>query len=189
MNKWKGPQRRLAFFALTLLISLSVGVVVLSKKKQEPKIQKHAATTFKAELANSLPQVSSRVKGLEIAGVSIINQGTSKAALAINIVNKSDDPVVSLEITSGDANDFSNLGLDGLGDPLHPQVQIEPHTLKTIEWRLAEILEGYPVVISAATFGNGKEEGDSRDIEMMRHDRVRSQTKREAASKKEGPDQ
>jgi len=163
----------------TILLSLSVGAVVFSKKKQDPKPRKHA-TNFKAELVSSAPQVSSKVKGLEIAGVKLINQGTPHAALAVNVVNNSDQPVMSLELTSGDDDDFSSFGVSGFANPDKPDAIIQPHSLKTIEWFLGEVLEGYPLRVSAALFGDGKEEGETRYIEVMRHDRAKAKASREA---------
>jgi hypothetical protein len=174
MTNRKRPGRRLVFLAATTLIVIStVSVAVVSKRKQQPKPRKEAAT-FKAERVTSLPPVSSKVKGLEISSVRLINQGTPQAALAITVLNNTD---------------FSGYGVDGLDDPLNPHVVIEPNSLKTIEWGLGEILEGYPVFVSAASFGDGKEEGDSREIEIMHRDRARSKAKREGAAKKEATPQ
>jgi hypothetical protein len=182
MNQVKGSRRRLVFFVIAILVCLSVGVVVFSKRKQEPKPRKQA-TPFKAELVNSVPPVSSKVNGLEIAGIRIVRQGTPLAALAVDVINHSDQPVISLEISSGDENDFSSLGLDGLEDPKKPEVIIRPNSLKTIEWGFGAILEGYPIRLSAATFGDLMDEGEPRYIEMMHKDRVRSKARLEAIKK------
>ena len=184
MNRKKRGSRLILFAAAILMTASVVALAVFNKVRQEPK-QRTPPTTHKAERVTTAPQVFSKVKDLEVAGVAILRQGTPKAAIAIDIVNKRDQPVVTLELSSGDNDDFANLGLDGLADPLNPQGLIPPHSLKTIEWAMGEILKGYPVVISAATFGDGKEDGEARGIELMRHDRKRTKAEREAAAKKE----
>lgn len=184
MNRERRGKRLIVFAAATLIIVSTISVAVIRKKNQTPKPRKEAAT-FKAESVTSLPQVSSKVKGLEISSVRLINQGTPQAALAIAVLNNTDQPVMSLNLTAGDANDSSALGLDGLDDPLKPHVIIEPHSLKTMEWGLGSILEGYPILVSTASFGDGREEGDSGEIELMHRYRARSKAKREGAAKKE----
>jgi hypothetical protein len=184
MNQRKGSRRRLVvFFASTILVSMTLAVVALSNRKQETKAQKSGPVTFKAESVDSVPQVSSKVKNLEIASVRITKQGTAQAALAIDIVNNTDQPVMSLELTSGDDYDFSSLGLDGIANPDEPKVQIPPRSLKTVEWPLSAILKGYPIRISAAIFADGKEAGEASSIEAMRNDHVRAKSRREALKK------
>jgi hypothetical protein len=180
MNPFPKRRRYLISLTFTFLLILSAVIAVFSERKQQPKTA-DSAVVMKAERVTEVPAVTSKVKELQIAGVSIIRQGTPKAALAIDVVNNSDSPVISLEITSGDAKDFTSLGIDGLANPDAPIAQIQPHSLKTFEWSLSSILSGRPISLTAATFGNGKEEGDSRAIEMMHKDRANSKAKRQAA--------
>jgi hypothetical protein len=186
MTNVKRRGRRLIFFAAAILMTASVvGAAVFSKLRQAPTDKKRV-TTLKAEFVTKPPAISSKVKNLEVAGVAIVRQGTPRAAVAIQIINNSDLPVMALDISSGDSNDFSSLGLDGLDDPDNPEVLIPPHSLKTIEWELGAILDGYPVVISAASFANGVEDGEPRALEIMHRDRERAKAKRDAA-RKEAP--
>jgi hypothetical protein len=114
---------------------------------------------------------------LQVTGATLLNQGTPNAAVAIDIVNNSDQPVISLEIMSGDANDWSSLGIDGLEDPENPQVAISPHSVKTLTWFLGEVLEGYPIVITGASFADGTDDGDARSLDIMHKDRERNRAK------------
>ena len=171
--------RRLVLLSLTLLLVLSVVMAALSERKQQPKSADNAVV-MKAERVTDIPPVTSKVKALQIAGVSIVRQGTPQAALAIDVINNSDSPVISLEITSGDAKDFTSLGIDGFANPDAPIAQIQPHSLKTFEWALSSILSGRPITLSAATFANGKEEGDARALEIIHKDRAKSKAKRQA---------
>lgn len=174
----KARRRRLIFFAAAMLLTASaVSLGVFNKITQEPKQQRHV-TALRAERVTTLPAVVSKVKDLQVAGATLLNQGTPQAAVAIDIVNNSDEAVISLEITAGDANDWSGLGIDGLEDPDKPQVAIPPHSLKTFTWYLGEVLEGFPIVITGATFANGTEDGDARSLAIMRKDRERNRAQR-----------
>lgn len=180
----KARRRRLIFFAAAIVLTASVvSLGVFSKRRQEPK-QKKGPTALKAERVTTLPAVFSRVKNLQVAGATLLNQGTPNAAVAIDIINNSDQPVISLEITTGDDNDWSSLGIDGLEDPDKPQVAIPPHSLKTFKWYLGEVLEGYPIVITGASFADGTEDGDARTLYTMHKDRERNRAQK--AAKKVG---
>ena len=87
--------RRLVLLSLTLLLVLSVVMAALSERKQQPKSADNAVV-MKAERVTDVPPVTSKVKALQIAGVSIVRQGTPQAALAIDVINNSDSPVISL---------------------------------------------------------------------------------------------
>jgi hypothetical protein len=183
MTNTKKRGRHILFAVALLMIASVVALAVFKRVRQEPK-HRTPPTTHKAEQVTTPPQVISKVKDLEVAGVTILRQGTAQAAIAIDIVNKNDQPVVALELSAGDKDDFSDFGIDGLVNPLNPQVVIPPHSLKAIQWDLGAILEGYPVVITAATFGDGKDVGEARGIEMMHHDRKRTKAEREEAARK-----
>jgi hypothetical protein len=174
----KARRRRVIFFSAAILLTASaVSLGVFSKIRQEPK-QQRRVTAVKAERVTTLPAVISKVKDLQVAGATLLNQGTPQAAVAIDIINNSDQPVISLEITTGDANDWSSLGIDGLEDPDKPQVAIPPHSLKTFTWFLGEVLEGYPIVITGASFANGTEDGDARTLDTMHKDRERNRAQK-----------
>jgi hypothetical protein len=171
-------RKSLIFFAGAILLTASaVSLGVFNKIRQETK-QKRPITTLKAERVTTPPAVVSKVKDLQVSGVALLNEGTPQAAIAIDITNNSDQPVISLEIIAGDANDWSGLGIDGFEDPDNPQVAIPPHSLKTFTWYLGEVLEGYPIVITGATFANGIEDGDARSLDIMHKDRERNRAQK-----------
>ncbi len=185
MRNLKRGGRRLIFFGAAILLTATVvGAAVFSKLRQPPTQKKHAVT-LKAERVTTTPTVISKVKNLDVVGVEILRQGTPGASVAIRMMNKSDLPLMTLYISSGDNDDFSNLGIDGLADPDNPEVLIPPHGLKTFEWELGSILEGYPIVVSAAGFADGVEDGEPRSLEIMHHDRERAKANRDAARKGE----
>ncbi len=174
----KPRRRQKMFFTFALLLAASaVSLGVFSKIRQEPKPERRA-TTLKAERVTTLPAVLSKVKGLQVTGATLLNQGTPQAAIALDIVNNSDQPVISLEITAGDANDWSALGVDGFEDPDKREVAIPPHSLKTFTWSLGEVLEGYPIAVTGASFGDGTDVGDARSLAIMRKDRERNRMRK-----------
>lgn len=174
----KAKRMRLIFFSAAVLLTASaVSLGVFSKMRQEPK-QLRRAIALRAERVTTLPAVLSKVKDLQVAGATLLNQGTPDAAVAIDIINNSDQPVISLEIMAGDANDWSSLGIDGLEDPDKPQVAIPPHSLKTFTWYLGEVLEGYPIVVTGARFADGSEDGEARSLEIMHKDRERNRAQK-----------
>jgi hypothetical protein len=185
MNKARRGKLLIFLSAAILTAASVVAAGVFSGMKQETKqeTKRKKAVPLQAELVTTLPAVVSKVKDLEVEGVAIVRQRTPEAAIAITIRNNSPFAVMALDISSGDRNDFSSLGLDGLADPDDPQVVIGPYNTKTIEWRLDAILEGYDVVISAASFSNGFEDGEPRELEMMHRDREASKAKRDASKK------
>jgi hypothetical protein len=178
--------KHLVLLILTIILTLTVVIAAFSEKKQQLK-REASFQTLRAEGITQVPSVTSKVKDLEITDVSIIRQGTPRAALAINVTNNSDSAVLAFELTSGNKTDFTSLGIDGLENPDKPVVQIPPHTLKTFEWELSSIIDGSPISLSAARFADGKEEGDARDLEIMHKDRVNSRLRREAAQSRVAP--
>lgn len=177
MNTKPRRRQRMLFTFAMLLAASAISLGVFSKVRQEPKSERRGIP-LKAEHVATLPPVSSKVKDLQVTGATLLDQGTPQAAIALDIINNSDHAVTSLELVSGDADDWSGLGIDGFEDPDKPQVAIPPHSLKTFKWFLGEVLEGYPIVISAAIFADGSEDGDRRSLDIMHRDRENNRTKK-----------
>jgi len=178
--------KALIFLSAAILTAMSVvafGVFSGMKTATKQEAKRKVAVPLKAELVTTLPAVVSKVKDLEVVGVAIVRPQTPTAAIAITIRNNSPYAVMALDLSSGDKDDFSSLGVDGLGDPNAPQVIIQPYQTKAVEWRLDAILEGSNVVISGASFSNGVEDGEPGELEMMHRDREASRAKRDAAKK------
>src|SRR5205085_9291257 len=127
--------------------------------------------------------VVSKVKGLEISGVSLINEGTPEATLVIEVINHRDEAVMALDFTSEAGSTYGGIAMDGLLQPDKPLVIIPPHTLKTFNWSLGEILEGGTASLAAAIFADEKEEGDKRSLESIRRTRADFQNKQRAKNR------
>ncbi len=65
------------------------------------------------------------------------------------------------------------------------RVIIPPHALNSFTWSLGEIMQGRTVLLAAAIFADGKEEGDKRRLNgIIVHRRNFQQKQREAKAKK-----
>lgn len=178
----------------TLIVSLStMAFVVLSAAlliayTRTPGTQKKpekAARTYNAGKVTVAPSVTSKVKGLEISGVSLINQGTPQATLAIEVTNRRSEAVMAIDFIAGEST-YSGLRMDGLLKPEDPLVIIPPNTLKTFNWELNSILEDETIILVAAIFSDGKEEGDSRFVEGIKRARADFQKKTRTEKDKKG---
>lgn len=177
--------RRL-FLVLTLLVfSSAIAAGLYSRASKSQKRSKAQSRTYEASTVTNVPQVVSRVEGLEISSVNLINQGTSEAALRIDVTNKRNDAVMALDFIAGQT-DYSGLRIDGLLEEQHPLVIIPPHTLQSFTWSLGAIIEGQTVTLAAAVFADGKQEGDRRALDGIRKARVKFQEKRRAERAKNG---
>jgi len=128
----------------------------------------------------------SKVKGLEINGVRLLNQGTPQASVAIDVINNRDSAVMCIDFASGQ-KEYSALGIDGLLDENNPRVVIPSHTLQTFTWSLGEIMKGHTIFLASAIFADGKEEGDKRSLDGIKvHRRTFQQRQREGKAKSGG---
>ena len=117
----------------------------------------------------ALPPVVSHVRKLQIVNVNVKNFGTPDAIAAVEILNTSHEPVMSIEIsTKNQAGDSGAVNEDGLLDPDNPYVVIPPYSTKTLEMSFSEMVPDAPLVLSAAVFGDGSEEGDDWSRDAMR---------------------
>jgi hypothetical protein len=168
--------RRKSFFLLVVAMvgaALVISVVVFSAKRQEPK-QLHPK-----DWLSSIPPVMSKVKDLEIINARIIRPGSDAPGVAFEIRNNSERAVMAVAIRCGE----SGISQDGLEDEDNPTVIIEPHgTLTAVMYD--ELTRDAPIVISAATFADGTEEGSESSVKLMQ--RVRAHERAKHKAQKEG---
>jgi len=150
-------------------------------KSQEPR-------TYKPEHVTIPPYVQSKIKNLEIVKVILINQGSTAAGLAIDVMNNRDQAVVALDFVSGDAT-FTGLRIDGLLQEGKQLVVIPPHSSKTFKWGLGEVIENETVFLAAAVFADGAEEGDKRSLDGIKIYRQKFQEKERERKAKKGVQQ
>lgn len=146
---------------------VSVGVFS-SKRLLKPQSRSQIITERPKEWLTSVPEVSSEVKDLEIINPRIVGQHTELAAVAFEIHNKSGRTVMAVKITCGKAS----ISKDGMWDEENPTVVIEPHGTLTAEMK-GELSPGNPIVITAAIYADGKEDGVESALYLMKRIRVR----------------
>jgi hypothetical protein len=177
----KGPKRRALLFMLGLLgVSCVVSVVVLSERRQ-------SQTKQPKDWLRSIPAVESKVKNLQIINPRIVRAGTEMPGVEFEVLNNSDKAVMAIEIACGKRS----IAKDGLEDEENPTAIIKPYG--TLQAEMSGALEpDKPLVITAAVFDDGKEEGVRNSLELMHKVRNRqreslkarkAQTKSEDAPK------
>lgn len=160
--------------ALSVLLSMTsvIGAVVYSRNfQQEPKVHQPA-------LVKQPPPVVSKIEGLQITEVRLVNQATDQAAIEIDVTNNRDSAVMSLDFIWQHKGDSGGIAIDGLLEEGNARIVIPPHTLKTFTWHLGEIPQGKTLFLGSAIFADGTEEGDQRSLEGMRKDRIQYQLKK-----------
>jgi hypothetical protein len=178
--------KRLLLLCTFVFLSLAIAAGVYTQASRSQKKQPDRRRTYEAAKVSTAPQVKSKIKGVEIVGVTLINQGTPEAAVSIDVTNNRDEAVMALDFVAG-KNNYSGLRIDGLLQEDSPMVIIPAHTLKTFTWSLGEIMDRETVFLAAAVFADGKEEGDKRSLDGMKvHRRHFQQNQRDAKAKNGG---
>ena len=169
------PRKWIFLSVIALLAASVISVGVFSARRQQPnqeKVQKRVL---------QIPQVISHVPKLHIVSVNVKNPGTPEAVAVVEILNTSHLPVMTFEIsTKNEAGDSGAVNEDGLADPDKPYVAIPPYGTKTIEMSFSEMVPDAPLVLSAAVFADGTEEGDQWSRDSIRAVRAHRQALRRA---------
>ena len=158
--------KRKWFFLLVVVILVTITVIsggVFSAKKQEPKTRQHPK-----EWLRTAPPVLSEIKDLEIINQRIIRPNTDAPGVAFEIRNNSSRGVMAVEISCGQGA----IATDGLEDDENPKVIIEPYGTLSAEMN-DELTPGEPMVITAAVFEDGTEEGQQSSLDLMHKIRLR----------------
>ena len=183
----KNP-RRLLLLSTLLVISSTIAAGVYTRVSSQKK-QVKAPRTYKAADVTAAPEVISIIKDLEISGVSLVNQGTPEAAVAIEVINQRDEDVMALDFIAGKGKSTtSGFAMDGLFQADNPLVIIPRHSLKTLTWNLGSIMEGETIFLAVAVFSDGKEEGDKHFLDGFKKSRIHHQeNSRKEKAKSGGP--
>jgi hypothetical protein len=116
----------------------------------------------------TLPEVVSHVPRLRVTNVSVKNPLTPDATAVVEILNTSNVAVMSVEISTNKDGDSGAVNEDGLMDTNNPRVVIPPFGTTTLEMSFSEMVADAPLVVSAAEFADGTEEGDKWSRQAMR---------------------
>lgn len=191
-----GNSKRLTklFFLSTLLVLCSVlAAVVYTQTSKTQKQPKDSPRGWEVEKVTEAPEVKSAVKGVEISSVRLLNQGTPTVQILIDVINHRDEDVMAADFICGVGKATSGgLAMDGLQDLDNPRVIIPRHSLKTFEFFLSSFTEGESIFLAAATFSDGKEDGDPRSVSNFKSLRIHTQEnfrkeKEKAKAKNGGP--
>ena len=185
MNRSHVRGRMPLILVALLLLSSVIAAGVYSRSSKSQKHKKNPGT-YQAETVTAAPTVISNIEGLQVTGVSLINQGSPEASLVIDVINHRDQGLIALDIVAGRGKTTSGgIGMDGsLASP--PRELIPPHSLKQFTWHLGGILEGETVELAAAIFSDGKEEGERWALEGIKKSRIKFQEKQRAEKAKNG---
>src|SRR5205085_413701 len=92
--------RRLFLLTTILVLSSVLAAGIYTHASRSQKKEKDWGHTYQPAKVTEAPEVKSKVDGLEIAGVTLINQGTPAASLAIDVINNRDEAVMALDFVS-----------------------------------------------------------------------------------------
>jgi hypothetical protein len=178
MNSSQVPRRMPVLLIALLFLSLVIAAGVYSRSSEPQKNVKDHQRTYQADKVKIAPQVVSKIPGLEISGVNLIDQGTAQASIAIEVTNNRDTAVMALDFVAGKPETTSGgIAMDGLlANP--PREIIPAHTLERFVWHLGGIMEGETVFLAAAIFSDGKEEGAQGSLDTIKRTRIDTQPKR-----------
>jgi hypothetical protein len=174
----RSAKRKLSFvLAAGMLVVAVFSAAVFSAKKRLPfsakaqqPVQRH-----RKDWLFSPPAGLSKVKDLQIINQRIVRADTEDPGVAFEILNKSNRAVMAVRIACGDGR----ISADGLDDEAQTHVIIEPYGTLTAEMN-GELDPGHPMVITAATFQDGKEEGDDDSVKFMQRIRLRERARHKA---------
>src|SRR2546423_15670712 len=127
MKNAKTLRKLLLSTTILILSSVLAASIYTRASKSQQKEREHPRIYNPTEVT-SPPEVKSDIKGLQIASVTLINQGTQAASILIELINNRDEAVMALDFISG-KNDRSAMSTDGLLKERRPQALSPPHSL------------------------------------------------------------
>ncbi|HYG10905.1 MAG TPA: hypothetical protein VD835_13230 [Pyrinomonadaceae bacterium] len=127
--------------------------------------------------------VVSKIKNLEVVGVTVEREGEPDATLAIIIRNNSARGIVALSVESGDGKDFSGISTTGFGDgDVTPSIILEPYGTIKMEMLLGNLLPGKPLKVSGVMYADAATEGEDIAKERLRSYKERAKARGTARS-------
>lgn len=176
----KAQTRKLSLILLSVALIL-IGGVLISFRAAGPHAGHGQQDVKPVTSKETLPVIISKVKRLKIIGATIKQEREANVAVTIEVKNNSDLAVTYFALTNGTVK-TSEYGIarNGLDDPDNPQAVIEPQGTATIDMLLSNLDGRYPIILSAAVFADGAEEGDESVLVHMRTIRARDKARRDA---------
>lgn len=168
-----------SLYSWTIIFLLIVAASATALQAYKANNRRQQATAKKNRL-RTVPQLRSVVAQMEIVSASIEgNPNDSGAMLVVTVRNNSNQGVTSYRLVSGDFATGSEGGVES--DP--PKVVVPEHGTDTLTIPIGNMVEGEPLVVSAAVFEDGTEVGTPFARNLIRHER---KSFREQYKKKQG---
>lgn len=162
---------------LLLTAVVSVGSLIASGVLSQKRVGKDS----RPKAVTAIPPTYSKVKTLEILSTKLVREDTEFPAVVVEIRNNSEKSVMAVDLVCGEGAITKN----GLTDEENPIVVIKPYGTTTIEMTFSEMSPDSPLVVSAATYSDGTEEGDELSLRLMHklrdHDREMIRVAKEKA--------
>ena len=159
----------LALGAVVLVSASVLGIVIGARSVKRGQVKREPVT-------DTLPPVSSKVKGLEVVNAGITHQGEPGAEAFLVIINKSNVGVTAFTVTFGDVS----IGKDGGLFTDNPEVIIEPHGETTLSFSLSNLEKDVPLAITGVSYADGSEDGLPIVLKRMHEYRAQEKAKRDA---------
>jgi hypothetical protein len=149
-------------------------------------IAKIPAQQQSAEQASTknLPQITSKVRNLEVTKVTVRAQGRHNPDITLEIKNKSELPIIAFIVTFGRRSISRDGGL--LSDA--PSIVIAPHETTKLYISLSDLNQDTPVVVSGAFYADGTEDGEDAALREL-HEQRKYEREKHAKQKNEVPKQ
>ena len=172
-------RKQLPNIILSLGVASLVATAVLAYARPEASA---SIGRQEAETSDKPPKIISKVKSLEVLGVTVERRGELSSVVVIEIRNNSDKPIIAVAAESGsdkDASGVSTTGFKGEDEP--PVVVLAPRGLLKIRMPYSYVRPGAPIKIGGVMYLDGTEEGDEATLGTLRR-----QKEHEKKSKKQG---
>ena len=160
----------LLLVCVSLLVAASFLAVTAVRRGAAQRPQENRYVT------DTLPPVISKVRNLKIIKATIEGLGTAEPFVVLKIRNNSDVGVIGYTVTNGGASVGMDGGL-GLGEQ---EIVIKPHGTTTCKWAAASVEKDAPLILAAALYADGTEDGQDIVLEMMHDLRAREKAERDA---------
>ena len=160
---------------IALITILAISIIAKIPAQQQSTVQ---------DATENLPQITSKVRNLEVTKVTVRAQGRHNPYVTLEIKNKSELPVIAFIVTFGRRSISRDGGL--LSDD--PSIVLAPHETTKLYISLSDLNQDTPVVVSGAFYADGTEDGEDTALRELHEQRKHEREKRDA-QKKEVPKQ
>jgi hypothetical protein len=160
---------RFKVFALIFIVVVLFGLGISVGARRWPQ-SPGAQQDNQLKPTDTLPPVTSKIKGLEVLSAFIDGDGL----VNITVINKTGKTIVGLGISTGNRTytDDNVLTQD------NPKPLILPYASYTLTRLVSNFRSNQPIHVSVALYDDATEEGDEAQLKNIHTERERQKTKR-----------